>query len=168
MLTIRGCVVILALVCCTSCGRNEPVPKLNPPPPVEIPPPQPPIELKEVRREVPSEPQVLEGSGVTMWAKGYEGELIAGRDGALYLPYEHATIEHVQMVLKDRGLYLGPVNGILDEPTMKSVYAFQEANYHLQRCGVPTPHTRQLLAQGSHTDVNAPKRNPPISAADLR
>jgi hypothetical protein len=45
------------------------------------------------------------------------------------------------------------MNGILDPPTMKSIYAFQEAN-RLQRCGVPTPRTRKVLEQGSHTDVS--------------
>ena len=47
----------------------------------------------------------------------------------------------------------GPVNGILDLPTMKSIFGFQKANYHLQRCGIPTPHTRKMLEQGSHTDL---------------
>jgi hypothetical protein len=45
------------------------------------------------------------------------------------------------------------MNGILDSTTMKSIYAFQQAN-HLQRCGVPTPHTRKMLEQGSHTDLS--------------
>jgi isopenicillin N synthase-like dioxygenase len=36
---------------------------------------------------------------------------------------------------------------------MKALYAFQEANHNLQLCGVPTPRTRKMLAQGSHTDV---------------
>jgi hypothetical protein len=47
---------------------------------------------------------------------------------------------------------MGPINGVLDGPTMRAIYAFQEAN-HLQLCGVPTPHTRKMLAQGSHTDL---------------
>jgi hypothetical protein len=48
---------------------------------------------------------------------------------------------------------VGPVNGILDLATMKSIYEFQEANANLQRCGIPTPHTRSMLEQGSHTDL---------------
>jgi hypothetical protein len=45
------------------------------------------------------------------------------------------------------------MNGNLDWPTMMSIYAFQEAN-NLQRCGVPTPRTRKMLEQGSHTDLS--------------
>ena len=88
---------------------------------------------------------------MTVWAKGVP--FIAGLDGALYDPYRPAAIERVQKALRERGLYVGPINGILDRPTMKSIYAFQEAN-KLQRCGVPTPHTRKMLEQGSHTDLS--------------
>lgn len=80
------------------------------------------------------------------------GPLVHGLDGELYLPYPAATIHRVQSALKDRGLYQGLVHGVLDPETMKSIYAFQEASTTLQRCGVPTPRTRKLLAQGSHTD----------------
>jgi hypothetical protein len=98
-------------------------------------------------------PQKLpEGSGVAVWAKNYRGLLISGLDGAMYAPYPSATIEQVQKALRERGLYAGPINGILDLPTMKAIYQFQEAN-NLQRCGVPTPHTRKMLVQGSHTDL---------------
>src|SRR5262245_55372439 len=34
-----------------------------------------------------SEPTITEGSGITVWAGGFEGQLIAGLDGALYSPY---------------------------------------------------------------------------------
>jgi hypothetical protein len=78
---------------------------------------------------------------------------IVGLDGALYLRYRPATIQNVQKSLQERGLYNGPMNGVLDGPTMKSIYAFQEAN-NLQRCGVPTPNTRKMLVQGSHTDLS--------------
>ena len=88
----------------------------------------------------------------TQRAKHQHRWLISGLDGALYLPYRPATIQWVQKALRERGLYEGPMNGILDWPTMKSIYAFQEAN-KLQRCGVPTPRTRQMLEQGSHTDL---------------
>ena len=87
-----------------------------------------------------------------MTAKVYERSLIVGLDGARYMPYRLATIEWVQNALRERGLYMGPINGVLDGPTMRAIYAFQEAN-HLQLCGVPTPHTRKMLAQGSHTDL---------------
>jgi hypothetical protein len=80
--------------------------------------------------------------------------LIAGLDGGLYEPYRPAAIHRVQKTLKDRGLYTGPMNGILDLPTMKSIYAFQEATPNLQRCGIPTPYTRKMLEQGSHTDLS--------------
>jgi hypothetical protein len=81
------------------------------------------------------------------------GPFITGLDGALYIPYRPTTIQRVQKALTERGLYEGPINGILDWPTMKAIYAFQEAN-NLQRCGVPTPHTRKKLEQGSHTDLS--------------
>jgi hypothetical protein len=45
------------------------------------------------------------------------------------------------------------INGILDTPTMKAIYTFQQANHNLQVCGVPTPRTRKMLEQGSHTDL---------------
>jgi hypothetical protein len=98
-------------------------------------------------------PQLSEGSGVAVWAKDYRGVLISGLDGAMYAPYPSATIQRVQKALRERGLYAGPLNGILDLPTMRSIYIFQEAN-NLQRCGVPTPHTRKMLEQGSHTDLS--------------
>lgn len=79
--------------------------------------------------------------------------LFIGLDGALYVPYRSSTIQNVQKSLQDRGLYDGPMTGVLDGPTMKSIYAFQEAN-NLQRCGVPTPNTRKMLEQGSHTDLS--------------
>jgi hypothetical protein len=139
----------------TGCARNEPVHKSDPSVAIEAPPPQPPTELNQLGRFLPTEPQLLEGSGVTVWAKGFQGQLIAGLDGGLYEPYRHATIERVQKALRDRGLYAGPMNGVLDRPTMKSIYAFQEANDSLQRCGVPTPHTRKMLKQGSHTDLSS-------------
>jgi len=91
-----------------------------------------------------------QGSGETVWAEGSDG-LIAGLDGKLYEAYLPVTIESTQEALLKRGLYAGPVNGVLDRPTMQAIYAFQDASYGLQRCGVPTPRTRRLLEQGSHT-----------------
>jgi hypothetical protein len=123
-------------------GQNEPVQKSTPPTFTENPMPQ----------LSPQAPKLLVGSGVAVWAKEYERLFIAGLDGGLYDPYRPATIQRVQKALQDRGLYAGPMNGILDLPTMKSIYAFQEAN-NLQRCGVPTPYTRKMLEQGSHTDL---------------
>ena len=90
-----------------------------------------------------------------VWARGLAGYFIAGMDGGLYEPYRAATIERVQQSLRDRGLYAGPINGILDTPTMKALFAFQQANHNLQLCGIPTPRTRKLLEQGSHTDVTS-------------
>ena len=141
----------------TGCTRTEPVQKSDAPQQevVETPAKEPPVEVTPVDTPVPAEPQLLEGSGETVWAKEFEGQLIAGLDGSLYEPYRDATIARVQMALAERGLYAGPVNGILDWPTMKAIYAFQEASYNLQRCGVPTPHTRKMLEQGSHTDLRS-------------
>src|SRR5262249_28747200 len=56
------------------------------------------------------EREAEEGAGVTVWAKGHEGEAIAGLDGALYDPYRPETIRFVQLELNTRGIYTGPVN----------------------------------------------------------
>ena len=95
--------------------------------------------------------RVFEGSGEVVWAEGFEGELIAGLDGSEYLPYTVLAIERMQGLLRDRGLYLGPTNGVLDLPTMQAIAMFQEATQTLQVCGIPTPRTRLMLQQGSHT-----------------
>ena len=115
----------------------------------------PPVESSDrpERAEVQETEAPLPGSGQTAWAQGSKAELIMGLDGELYLPYSATTIRHVQSVMKNRGLYSGPLNGVLDAPTMESIYTFQEANFYLLRCGVPTPRTRKLLEQGSHTDI---------------
>lgn len=115
-------------------------------------PPRPP-DLKQVSRPLSEDQHLLEGSGVTVWAEGFEGQLIAGLDEVLYEPYRSSVIKRVQQALRDRGIYAGPINGILDRPTMKSIFAFQESQYILPRCGIPTPHTRKMLEQGSHTDL---------------
>ena len=142
----------VALLAISGCDRTEPVQKMAGSLAIESPTPQAAMP-SEVGRSVAVEPRLLEGSGVTAWAEKFPGKLIAGLDGSLYVPYKHATIERVQKALIDRGLYTGPANGVLDRPTMKSIYEFQEANFNLQRCGIPTPRTRDMLQQGSHTDL---------------
>jgi hypothetical protein len=121
--------------------------------------PSPPPEQPRVPAELATSPSIPASSDETAaqiaWADGFRGELIGGLDGALYVPYGSATIERVQTSLKERGLYAGPVNGILNIQTMKAIYEFQEANPNLQVCGVPTPRTRKMLTQGSHTDLRS-------------
>jgi hypothetical protein len=159
----RACAVCLAavLIAISGCAEYKQEqaskPSVNesqtlPPPPIE------PSDWPE-RAEVQETAAPLRGSGQTAWAQGFEGELIRGLNGELYLPYSATTIRHVQSVMKNRGLYLGPLNGVLDAPTMESIYTFQEATSHLLRCGVPTPRTRKLLEQGSHTDIALWDRN---------
>jgi hypothetical protein len=139
----------------SGCGGTEPVEKIIRPVAVEsltskqFPTPT------EIEKSLSVEPPLLEGSGITVWAEKFPGKLIAGLDGSLYVPYRRATIERVQKALRDRGLYTGPANGVLDRPTMASIYEFQEANFNLQRCGIPTPRTRDMLQQGSHTDLSS-------------
>ena len=160
--TIMACVLASVLIAITGCRRSQPLrqeatkpavkehpflPRASAPPH----PLHPPVLSAPGGREKPA-PQVLEESGKILWAKGYEGILIAGFDEGLYEPYRHAVIESVQRALRDRGLYIGPFNGVLDKPTMEALYAFQNANRNLQRCGIPTPFTRKMLEQGSHTD----------------
>ena len=154
--TIVACLMVSVLIVITDCTRSprsrqeagkaavkeQPFPPTPPPPPV----------LSAPGGREKSEPQVLEDSGKILWAHGYEGILIAGFDDGLYEPYAHALIVRVQRALRNRGLYGGPVNGALDKPTMEALYAFQKANKILQRCGIPTPFTRKMLEQGSHTD----------------
>ena len=147
------CLFTAALAGFSGCVKTEPVQKLPSSVVTESPRPKPTARPDPVPTSSPAEPQVLEGSGITVWAKEFPGQLIEGLDGSLYEPYARSIIERVQKALGARRLYTGPVNGILDLPTMKSIFAFQKANYHLQHCGVPTPHTRKMLAQGSHTDL---------------
>jgi hypothetical protein len=160
--TIVACVLVSVLIVITGCTRRQSSrQEATKPAVMEHPfrsrasapstPPPPPVLSAPGGREKP-EPQVLEDTGKILWAKGYEGILIAGFDDGLYEPYLHAVIERVQLGLRARGLYIGPVNGVLDKPTMESLYAFQTANKILQRCGIPTPFTRKMLEQGSHTD----------------
>jgi hypothetical protein len=143
----------VALIGILGCAQTEPVQKLTPPVVVEQEPPQQTVEPNQRGEPPPAAPNLPEGSGVTAWAKEYVGQLIEGLDGNLYEPYGRSTIERVQKALGLRGLYAGPPNGILDLPTMKSIFAYQNANFQLQRCGIPTPHTRKMLEQGSHTDL---------------
>ena len=148
----------MALLGISGCARNKPVQDFNTPVPVvEADPPQQVVTTttEQIDTSLPVEPSLPEGSGVMVWANNFPKQLILGLDGDLYEPYAGTTIEVVQKALWDRGLYAGPMNGILDLPTMKSIYAFQEANRILQRCGIPTPHTRKMLKQGSHTDLNS-------------
>ena len=149
----RACAVCLAavLIAIPGCAEHKQArskPSVNKPQ-IEATPALEPSDREKAQET--AEP--LPGSGQTAWAQGFEGQLIMGLDGELYLPYSVTTIRHVQSVMKDRGLYAGPLNGVLDAPTMESIYTFQEANRYLLRCGVPTPRTRKLLEQGSHTDI---------------
>jgi hypothetical protein len=155
-----ACLALAIFVTVFSCAPNHPIgetpTKTAPVEPHTAPPPPPPPTVKEQpsERRTPSpEPLPLEGSGHVVWAEGFKGLFIAGLDGGLYYPYSAPTMKRVQRTLTDRGLYNGPVNGILDRPTMLAIYAFQQANRNLLMCGVPTPRTRKLLEQGSHTDV---------------
>jgi len=151
-LAIAPLILTAASATLFGCARSEPVHKWSSPAVVEMPAPQLRVEVTPPNRSSLEEPQLPEGSGIEIWAKHYPGLLIAGLDGAMYTPYQPATLQRIQRRLRERGLYTGPMNGILDRPTMKSIYAFQEAN-NLQRCGVPTPYTRKMLEQGSHTDL---------------
>ena len=159
----RAVFLSAALIVISGCIPGEPPQQQAVPRPSETPPPQQseplPAKPAEPRQSEEAEiqeamPQLPGTTGHTPWAKGFEGDLILGLDGALYIAYDAATIKHVQSVMKERGLYAGPLNGVLDPPTMESIYAFQEAYPYLLRCGVPTPRTRKLLEQGSHTDVS--------------
>ena len=49
----------------------------------------------------------LPGSGQTSWAPGFEGELIMGLDGGLYLPYSATTIRHSSIGDEKSGVVFG-------------------------------------------------------------
>jgi hypothetical protein len=143
--------VLAMTIAVAGCAQNESVPvggtetsvfQLERRPKLEQP--------EELRAPLPEDSQP--GSGEMTWAAEFKGQLIAGLDGSLYEPYRRAVIEQIQQSLILRGLYRGPVNGVLDLPTMKATYAFQKVNNHLQLSGVPSPRTRKVLQQGSHTD----------------
>ena len=156
-LRVRGIAAFLlttALIHTAGCARNQPVQKSEPAAAIEVPAAQVPPDTNQLDEPLAAELELPEGSGVVPWSKEFWGYLIAGLDGGLYEPYRPAAIQRVQKTLRDRGLYMGPMNGILDLPTMKSIYAFQKATDNLQRCGIPTPYTRKMLEQGSHTDLS--------------
>ena len=149
-------VLLLTLCGCVSAGSGEKsssLPHLSEPRSGPIgshtPEPQSPSESSETKAEPSHEAGQMAG------ASGFQGELLLGLDGELYLPYEPVTVMLVQSALRNRGLYSGPVSGVLDRRTMEAIYEFQAANHYLQRCGIPTPRTRKLLEQGAHTDVTA-------------
>jgi Putative peptidoglycan binding domain len=150
-----ACLLLVALIAICGCTQsmqkkpNEAPQAQQHPEQTAARSPQP-RELNEV--STPG-PQPLEGSGEWAWAEAFRGQLIAGLDGELYEPYRSVAIEQIQRAIKKRGLYAGAINGILDTPTMKAIYTFQQANHNLQVCGVPTPRTRKMLEQGSHTDL---------------
>jgi hypothetical protein len=158
--TSAACVLLVALLMMYACTRDRspqkttrelPRAEYQPEQTTTPSPPQP----RELPEPASAATQSLEGSGKMRWAKGFAGQLIGGLDGELYEPYRSVTIEHVQRIIRERGLYTGPINGILDTPTMKAIYTFQEATHILQVCGVPTPRTRKMLEQGSHTDLTS-------------
>ena len=147
------CLLTVAVIGISGCSQTAPIQQPASPRVVEQPRPSPPPEPTQAGTPLPAEPDLLEGSGITAWAKEFKGQLIEGLDGNVYEPYGRPLIERVQKALGYRGLYKGPVNGVLDRPTMKSVFEFQKGSYVLQRCGIPTPNTRKMLEQGSHTDL---------------
>jgi hypothetical protein len=157
---LRFRLIFFVLLIVSGCGSNEPAPKVATGPPLTPPQPEPPPQ--PVQQEAPpaAKPEPAADSGKIPWAEGYSGLFIEGLDGGLYTPYHSVTIQRAQRALTDRGLYAGPVNGVLDPPTMKAIYAFQKATHVLQVCGVPTPRTRRMLEQGSHTDPAPPSSKP--------
>lgn len=76
-----------------------------------------------------------------------ETGLIEGLDGGQYEQYLVSVTEKVQNILRGKGLYAGPADGVFDTPTLEAVGAFQEQE-SLQRSGVPSPMTRARLFAG--------------------
>jgi hypothetical protein len=151
----------VALITMSGCAPSQPMhvstdaPAAAPATAATIEPVPPELPAVVVAAQEPeAEPASLlpDGTGETVWARGFSGKLIAGLDGGLYKPYRPAVIERIQNALRIRGIYAGPVNGVLDAPTMMAIYEFQRSAHNVQVCGVPTPRTRRMLEQGSHTD----------------
>src|SRR5262249_40263211 len=136
ILTRAACFLLVALLMMYACTRDRSPQKTSPElpraeqQPEQTTTPSPP-HARELPEPAATPPQLLEGSGKMAWAKGFAGQLIAGLDGELYEPYRTVTIERIQRLIKERGLYTGPINGILDTPTMKAIYTFQEATHIL-------------------------------------
>jgi len=160
---VSGCLLTVLFSGLCGCASREPVreatvsesPSSQPPPP----PPKDSVEAEAKPDPDPNpnpstdvQPEPPESIGKTVWATGFQGELISGVDGELYESYRSTVIERVQQALRSRNLYEGPINGVLDVPTQQAIYTFQQAVHGLQVCGVPTPRTRLMLEQGSHTD----------------
>src|SRR5262245_5950050 len=108
------CLLTVALMGISGCVQTKPVPKSASPDAIERLTPQHTAGPNQVGASPPAEPHLPEGSGVIVWAKEFQGQLIEGLDGSVYEPYRRTLIERVQKALVDRGLYTGPVNGILD------------------------------------------------------
>ncbi len=137
------CFFIAVAIATSSCARNE---GMKTTVAVAASKPEQPITHVQLEPEFQlTEGQLEADSGKTVGAEEFFDE-------ASYEPYRPKAIERIQRALKARGLYGGPVNGVLDKPTMKAIYAFQRMAGTLQISGVPTPRTRRLLEQGSHTD----------------
>src|SRR5262245_17588293 len=100
--------VALSIVC--SCSSNQPIAKTpaEPSPSTQqASPPSPPAQSTDANESSPATtvaPPSTKTSGEIAWAKGFEGALIAGLDGALYEPYALTTIERIQRDLTRRGL----------------------------------------------------------------
>jgi putative peptidoglycan binding protein len=110
------CFLIAVAIATSNCTRNEGVKTTVA---VAASEPEQPITPVQLEPEFqPTEVQLKPDSGETVWAEEFF-------DGGSYGPYRPKVIERIQRALKVRGLYGGPVNGLLDKPTMKAIYAFQ-------------------------------------------
>jgi hypothetical protein len=136
--------VMAAWLILAGCVEPRSEPAATAAPPRSSPPPA---------RPLPALPEPTEsspGRGVAVLVSGLES-LVPGMDGSLYEAYAEVAVLRTQDALRRRGLYHGPLNGVLDRPTMQAIYDFQSASLGLDRSGIPTPRTRLLLEQGSHT-----------------
>jgi hypothetical protein len=142
-----------------SCSSSEPsgeeatAEAASAPEPVVEPAPPEPAPVQEEEAPMPaetpmatSEPSAAQLWEETAWVAGKEGKLVLGLDGGEYDPYSVSAVQEVQQALKTRGLYAGSISGVLDQATMQAIGEFQKNN-SLQACGVPTPHTREMLLQ---------------------
>src|SRR5262245_2232195 len=90
----------VAMIGLSGCGPKEPAQKPASPGVVEPHTPAQTIETRRAHTPLPAaEPDLLEGSGLTVWAKNFKGQLIEGLDGNLYEPYGRPLIERVQKAL---------------------------------------------------------------------
>ncbi len=133
---------------CSSAPEPEPVAKQEPAqPPKPIAPdpePAPPEEPTPVPKPAAAPAEGALGTPVWAGLKGNGWIMIQGLDGGSYENVCPSVMKNVQVALQAKGLYAGPISGVLDEATLNAIGEYQKAN-GLRVSGVPSPATRAAM-----------------------